>query len=273
MKMYWRLWKRHQIPMRAAALTYALLLALIPLLAVCFAVISLVIDIKKVTGDFKLFLFKHLAAGAGNLVGSTIDAFLMKVHFKTLGYVGFGMLLMIALLLLASIEDSINRIWSIQRKKKLWKRILIYNLILFLGPVSVSLSIATATIVQKYFPQLLFKANLSIIVISAIFLTITYKIFPNKKVSWIAAFASGLLVAVATEFAKWGYAGYLGKMMIHNKIYGSLAAFPLFLIWIYLNWLFFLAGALFSFMLQHRNTFRTKGPKVSKDQNETSPSP
>jgi membrane protein len=268
--MYWRLWKRHQIPMRAAALTYALLLSLIPLLAVCLAVISLVIDIKKVTGDFKLFLVKHLATGAGNIVGQTIDSFLPKVHFKTLGYVGFGVLLMIALMLLASIEDSINRIWSIQKKKKLWKRVIIYNLILFLGPVSVSLSVATATIVQKYFPQLLFKANLSIIVISSIFLTITYKIFPNKKVNWSAAFFAGLLVAIATEVAKFAYAGYLGKMMIHNKIYGSLAAFPLFLIWIYLNWLFFLAGALFTFMLQHKNTFRTSGKiKKSDVPNET----
>jgi membrane protein len=250
--------------MRAAALTYALLLSLIPLLAVCFSVISLVIDIKKITGDFKLFLFKHLAAGAGGMVGQTIDTFLQKVHFKTLGYVGFGVLLIIALLLLASIEDSINRIWSIRKKKKLWKRIVIYNMILFLGPVSVSLSIASATIVQKYFPQLLFKANLSIILISTIFLTITYKIFPNKKVSWLAALFSGLVVAVATELAKWGYAGYLGKMMIHNKIYGSLAAFPLFLIWIYVNWLIFLAGALLSFMLQHKNTFRIKGIKNEK---------
>ena len=42
--------------MRAAALTYTLLLSLVPLIAVCLAVLSLVVDIKKQTLDFKLFL-------------------------------------------------------------------------------------------------------------------------------------------------------------------------------------------------------------------------
>lgn len=245
--------------MRAAALTYTLLLSLIPLIAVCLSVLSLVVDVKKVSVDFKLFLFKHLATGAGAAVGRTIDTFLEKAHFKTIGYVGFALLLLIALMMLASIEDSINRIWSIHRKKRLWKRVLVYNLILLLGPVSVSLSIATATIVTKFFPQMLSKANLGVVVIGTLFLTLTYKIFPNKKVSWLAALFSGLLVALASELAKWGYAGYMAKMLIHNKIYGTLAVFPLFLVWIYVNWILFLAGALLTFMLQHHGIFKVKG--------------
>lgn len=258
-RMYLRLWLRHQIPMRAAALTYTLLLSLVPLIAVCLSALSLVIDLKRQSQDFKLFLFKQLTAGAGASVGRTIDSFLAKVQFKTLGYVGFACLLLLALFMLASIEDSINRIWSIHQRKRVWKRVLIYNLILMLGPVSVSLSIATTTIVAKFFPQLGLKASLGVVLISAIFLTLTYKIFPNKKVSWIAALISGVLVAVSLEIAKWGYAGYMAKMLIHNKIYGGLAGLPLFLIWIYVNWLLFLAGALLTFMLQHHGFLKPKG--------------
>jgi membrane protein len=260
--MYLRLWSRHQIPMRAAALTYTLLLSLVPLIAVCLAAVSLVIDIKKQSLDFKLFLFKHLAAGSGVTVGRTIDTFLAKVQFKTLGYVGFAFLLFLALLMLASIEESINRIWSIRQKKKVWKRVLIYNLILLLGPVSVSLSLATTTVVNKFFPQLGMKASLGIVLISAIFITLTYKIFPNKKVSWLSALLSGVLAAVALEFAKWVYAGYMAKMLIHNKIYGGLAGLPLFLIWIYVNWVIFLAGALLTFMLQTHGFLKPKGQKT-----------
>ncbi len=259
--MYARLWSRHQIPLRAAALTYTLLLSLVPILAVCLSVFSLFIDVKQLSNhtQFKMFLFKHLSAGSGNQVGRVIDLFLGKVHFKTLGYIGFAVLLLVALLLLANIEDSVNRIWSIHKKKQLWKRILIYNLILFLGPVSVSLSVATTTIVTKFFPQLLFKANIGIVFVSSLFLTLTYKIFPNKKVRWSSALLSGVLVALATELAKWGYAGYMSKMMIHNKIYGSLAVLPSFLIWMYLNWILFLAGVLLTFMLQHKSTFKVRG--------------
>lgn len=270
-RMYMRLWVRHQIPMRAAALTYTLLLSLVPLIAVCLSVFSLVVDVNKLSLTFKLFLFKYLATGAGTAVGRTIDGFLAKVHFKAIGYVGFGLLLLFSLMMLASIEDSINRIWAIRRKKKLWKRVIIYNLILFLGPVSVSLSLATATVVSKYFPQLLPKANLGVLVIGTLFLTLTYKIFPNKKVSWLAALFSGLLVALASELAKWGYAGYMAKMLIHNKIYGTLAVFPLFLIWIYVNWVLFLAGALLTFMLQHYGTFQVN--EQAKHEEYDPPSP
>jgi membrane protein len=270
--MYSRLWVRHQIPMRAAALTYTLLLSLVPLLAVCLSALSLIVDVNKLSITFKLFLFKYLATGAGATVGRTIDGFLEKVQFKAIGYVGFALLLLFSLMMLASIEDSINRIWAIRRKKKLWKRVVIYNLILLLGPACIALSLATVTVVSKYFPQFLAKANLGVFVIGALFLTFTYKIFPNKKVSWVAAGFSGLLVALAAELAKWGYAGYMAKMLIHNKIYGTLAVFPLFLIWIYVNWILFLTGALLTFMLQHYGTFKVYG-RVKNEKNIPSPPP
>lgn len=257
--MYLRLWRHHQINMRAAALTYTLILSLVPLLAVCLSVFSLFVDIKRLSLEFKTFLFKHLAAGAGVMVDKQIDTFLAKVKFKTLGYVGFFALLLISLLLLNAVEDSINRIWSIQKKKKLWKRILTYNLLLFLGPVSVSLSLATTTIVMKYFPHLAVKANLGAVFISAILLTLTYKIFPNKKVWWSAALISGILAAVSLEVAKWAYTSYSAKILFYNKVYGSLAVLPFFLIWIYLNWLLFLGGALLTYMLQHYKTLNVRG--------------
>lgn len=259
--MYGRLWNRHQIPMRAAALTYTLLLSLVPLLAVCISAISLVIDVKKVATEFKLMLVKHLAIGTGKVVGQYIDIFLYKVRFKTIGYVGFAVLLLTALFLLGSVEESINRIWGIRRKKAIWKRVLIYNLLLFIGPVSVALSIITTTLVQPYFPQISLKANLGVTLIGWLFLSLTYKIFPNKKVQWRAAFTAGLLAALFMELAKWGYASYIAKALLYNKVYGSLAALPLFLIWMYLNWILFLGGALFTFMLQHHRTFRIRGHK------------
>ncbi|RZA08551.1 MAG: YihY family inner membrane protein [Proteobacteria bacterium] len=260
LRMYCRLWNRHQIPMRAAALTYTLMLSLVPLLAVCLSAVSLVIDVKRLTVEFKLFLFKHLAIGTGKFVGQYIDIFLYKVRFKTIGYVGFAVLLLTALFLLGSVEESINRIWGIRRKKAMWKRFLIYNLLLFIGPISVALSVATSTVVQKFFPQLLLKANLGIVLISWLFLSFTYKIFPNKRVDWKAALTAGMLVALFTELAKWGYASYIAKALLYNKVYGSLAALPLFLIWMYLNWILFLGGALFTFMLQHQESFKVRGP-------------
>jgi membrane protein len=149
--------------------------------------------------------------------------------------------------------------------------VIIYNLILLLGPVSVSLSVASSTIVSKMFPQFFLKANLGAILVAFVFLALTYKVFPNRKVKWLPVLFSALLAVLAMELAKWGYAGYVSKALIHNRIYGSLAAFPLFLIWIYVNWTLFLSGALLTYMLQTYSLFNPFPKKPKKPEKEDAP--
>lgn len=263
-RMFFRLWGHHQIGLRSAALTYAFILALIPMLAVCLSAFTLFADIQYLNTRFMAFLMEHLAPGSGKVVQSHITNLLGKVEFKKIGYVGFGVLLVVALLLLSSIENAINRIWSIRRHKELWKRVVIYNLLLILGPVSISLSIATTAMVAKLFPQYLAKANMGSALINCVLLTLVYKIFPNKRVYWYAAFGAAVLACVSFETAKWIYAVYAAKAMFYNKVYGGLAVLPLFLVWVYVNWNIFLGGALFSYMFQHRRSFRVAPGKPGK---------
>lgn len=248
---YYQLWKRHQIATHAAALTYTFLLSIIPLVSVCLAAFSLLFDFRAQSTMFKVFLFKHLTAGAGFTMSRILDTFVEKVQFKTLGYMGSAALLLISFLMLASIESAINRIWSIKIKKRLWKRVIIYNFLLFLGPLSVSLSLASFTFVNRFFPQFFLRANLGSLLVGFFVLLILYKVFPNKKVHWLPAIFSAVLIVLLSETAKWGYASYISKSLIHNKLYGGLAAVPLFLIWIWFNWLLMLSGALLTFVLQN----------------------
>jgi membrane protein len=69
-----------------------------------------------------------------------------------------------------------------------------------------------------------------------------YALVPNRKVAWRHALTGGLVTAVTGELMSRGFAAYV----IHGSvlsIYGAFAAFPIFLIWIYLSWLTFLFGA------------------------------
>ena len=45
-------------------------------------------------------------------------------------------------------------------------------------------------------------------------------------------------------------------MAKYNAIYGSFATLPLFLIWIYMGWIFFLTGAQVAFSFQNLQTYR-----------------
>ena len=54
----------------------------------------------------------------------------------------------------------------------------------------------------------------------------------------------GLLAALAFEVAKRGFGEFIQEFPTYSRIYGALAALPLFLVWIYLSWMITLVGAL-----------------------------
>jgi membrane protein len=245
-----------------------MILAFIPMLAVALSGGSLFFKPHDLNTILMPFLVQHLAPGSAAKVGLIINNLLAKVHFRAMGYVGFGVLLVTCLLLLSSIENSINRIWSIRKKKELWKRIVIYNLLLVLGPASVSASLATLTWISHLFPDYRTKANLGAMIINGLFFAFVYKIFPNKKVSWIASLVSGAVAAGAIDLAKMIYAIYTTKALFYNEVYGGLAVLPFFLVWVYVNWNIFLGGALLTYLIQHRHDYRFSdwGKKHKKDE-------
>lgn len=244
--------------MRAAALTYNFILGLVPAIAVCMAVVSAFIDVKSVSTQIKSFLLKNLTAGTGYTASTYLDKFIGNIRFSTIGYAGFSALFLTSLLLLSNIETSMNHIWSIEKNKKLTVRLLIYILMIFLGPICLATTISATTLAKAYSPHLLSKAHFGTITVSILLFSFLYKVMPNTKVKSSWAILCGILMALASHGAKLGYAKYTAKAIFYNQIYGGLAALPLFLIWIYLNWTIFLAGTLLNYVLQNRNSLLEK---------------
>jgi membrane protein len=58
-----------------------------------------------------------------------------------------------------------------------------------------------------------------------------------------------LLAGIAFEIAKRAFAVYLANFPTYTLVYGAFAALPLFLVWVYVSWLVFLAGATFTALL------------------------
>ena len=59
-------------------------------------------------------------------------------------------------------------------------------------------------------------------------------------------------MAVIFNVAQTGFRLYTAKVLTYSKIYGSLGAVPLLLIWIYIIWLIVLGGAALTASLQKR---------------------
>jgi membrane protein len=120
-----------------------------------------------------------------------------------------------------------------------------------LGPVLVgaSISLTTWLFTQSLaaVPMEVTLADFAVkplpFVLSTLALALLYALVPNRRVPWRHAFAGALAAALAFEGAKHGFAVYVKNVSTYELVYGTLAALPVFLIWIYLCWLIVLAGA------------------------------
>src|SRR5205823_177219 len=88
-----------------------------------------------------------------------------------------------------------------------------------------------------------FAVELLPFVLSTLALALLYGTVPNRRVPVYNAFAGALPAALAFEVAKYGFALYVKNVPTYEIVYGTLAALPVFLIWIYVCWLIVLAGA------------------------------
>ncbi|MEI7818455.1 MAG: YhjD/YihY/BrkB family envelope integrity protein, partial [Desulfuromonadales bacterium] len=79
-----------------------------------------------------------------------------------------------------------------------------------------------------------------------------YLFIPNTRIRFASAVTGGVIAGTAWELAQWGYFHFQVGVANYNAIYGTLAAVPIFLVWIYTSWLIVLFGLEIVFAHQHR---------------------
>src|SRR5690606_6575619 len=136
-------------------------------------------------------------------------------------------------------------------KRPIAQRIVVYWAIVTLGPLLIGASITltsylftmTNGVVRDVpFIGAVFFTSISVLLTTVAF-TSLYVVVPNKVVEWRDALAGGLLAALAFEVVKRLFAIFILKVPTYTVVYGAVAAFPIFLVWIYLGWLITLGGA------------------------------
>ncbi len=251
-----RFWKDDCLSM-AAVLSYSMLLALVPLTAVAFAVISAFPVFDDWTVAVQDFIFKNFMPAAGEVIEENILAFVEKASQLTT--IGTIFLIVTALWLIASMEQTFNKIWRVHRSRTLIARFTTYWAAVTVSPLLLGASLALTsyltTLLLMRDPGDSLGVNSFVLVAtpflaSTIGITLLYLIVPNRRISLRHALAGGIVAAVLFELAKRGFAIYITQVPTYQAIYGALATIPIFLIWIFLSWLVILLGAEFAASLQ-----------------------
>lgn len=233
----------------AASLSYTSLLALVPLMAVVFAVLAEVPFFQGMRGVIQAYIFDNMLPDAGANVADAFNSFIDNA--RNMGRVALAGLAVVAILLFNTIVSAINVIFRVQRHRPVWKRLALFVGVLVLGPVVVAASFALAGymlaltrglggevlagplgLVTRAMPALMMIAGL----------TIFYWAVPNRTILWRDAVLGGLAGGVLFSLLRWGFGLYLLYFPTYQVIYGALSAVPVFLLWMYLSWAVVLIG-------------------------------
>jgi len=242
----------------AASLTYSTLLSLVPMLTVIFAVLSAFPVAEQMAQTLQDFIFRHFVPAAGQAVQGYIEGFIAKA--SQLSGVSFAFLIIIALLLMQNIDSALNGIWQTERRRPPVQKFLVYSALISLGPLLLAVSLAATSylVSMPFFMEAEESLHLgdgyliiTPIAASTAAFSLMYLVIPNHRVPVRYAFAGGLVAAVLFDLANRAFGFYITSFATYQAIYGALAVFPIFLVWIYLSWVIFLFGAEFTCCLEH----------------------
>ena len=239
------------LPQVASSLTFTTVLALVPLLTIALAIFTAFPLFTTFRTSLDAYFIQNLMP---KLIANTILGYLNQFAAKSTGLSAIGAVALIitAVAMMSTIDRVFNRIWRVRTARPFFQRVLVYWAIVTLGPLLIGFSIS----VTSYLFMATSGATLKMHVLGAIFYTVIsvtlttaaftllYVVVPNRAVDWRDAVWGGLLAGVSLELAKRLFAIYIVKFPTYTMVYGSVAAVPIFLIWIYLFWLITLSGAL-----------------------------
>jgi membrane protein len=244
------------VRLRAMALTYISLFALVPALVVAFSVVQAFTGTERVADRVHEFLFENLAVGAQATIGPYLDRFIRNAHATSAGVVGGALLVWSAVTLFSNVERAVNDVWGIKRRRSLPQQAVIYWVGLTLGPLLLAGSVMLGGATRTFFTSAGLQA-LAVVagaVLTCSFFAILFQIVPNTRVRPSAAAAGGVVAGIVWELAKWGYTFAVAKIFRYHAIYGSVAAVPIFLFWLFVSWTILLFGARLAYVVQYASS-------------------
>lgn len=247
---------------RANALTYSLLFAIVPIIAVMLAIargfgFEQVIEMK----------LNQSFLGETNLVPTImewVDRYLETAQGGVFIGVGLVVLLWAVYSFFRMVETSFNEIWNVRQSRSFGRQFVNYLAILFLVPVLMIVtsglsfllgSAASNPLLLVIEPLRRWTLRILPFVVASGIFTWMYIAIPNTKVHFVSAVVPGVLVGVLFQLIQM-LSTYLMMFFTRTSVvYGAFAAIPLVLIWLHISCLLLIVGAELGFAIQNNEMF------------------
>jgi membrane protein len=236
----------------AAALSYTTIFALAPLAMVVFGVLSAFSVFDQWSNQLTDYIFATFVPSAASSMKEQVASF--RSNAGNLTVPGVIALIISLLVTLNSVETTFNAIWRVSASRPKLSRFLVYWTVLTLGAL---VAVASLAMSAQFFALPLFATepgqvlqtialNVTPLLIEVLAITAIYRVVPHRTIRLRYAVAGAVLATALLELVRWGLGIYLSSFDSYERIYGTVAAVPIFLLWIYLSWVAILLGASFA---------------------------
>lgn len=228
----------------ASALTYSTLLAIVPILAVVFAVARGFGYNKYIEIWFRDTLSSQPQV-AETIIGF-VNSYL--VHTKRGLFLGIGLVFMLwtVIMLISNVEQTFNNIWQVKKPRSMFRTVTDYVSMILLVPIVIVITSGFSIFITTLSGQMndfivlapimrFFIDLIPFILMSAVFISL-FVFMPNTKVKFSCAIVPGILAGVAMQGLQMFYIHSQIWVSSYNAIYGSFAVLPLFMLWVQISW-------------------------------------
>lgn len=252
LKFVFRSFLHHRGLENAKSLTYTSLFAVVPLITILLTILSTFTSFQEYGSHIQDMIFERMLPSSTLELEEYFAAFADQARHLT--WAGTVMLVVTAYLMLVNIERNFNRIWGVTQLRKGMSSFLLYWSVLSLSPLLLGVGFA----ISSYFTSLnlvqsiageavgeaasRFRLMLFPLILTTAAFTLLYVAVPNCGVKLRHGIVGGLVVAISFALGKQLFNWFI-SLASYQLTYGTFAALPIFLLWLYLSWVVILFGA------------------------------
>lgn len=253
----------NKLNVRAAALTYSITFAVVPIIALLIAIgkgFGIETYIENALRD--TFIAQ---ANMMPKVMSFVEKYLQTTRGGVFIGVGLAILIYAVFNFFKQVENAFNFIWHVKKSRSIIRQFTILFSGLFIFPILIVISsglsiyinnILSQTILYQFFsPILKFLMFFVPLFLSWLVFTFMYLVIPNTKVKFMNAMIAGIIAGSAFQAFQLLYVSGQINLTRYNAIYGGFAAVPLLLLWINISSLIVLLGAEIAYVSQNLRNY------------------
>ncbi|WP_067177065.1 YihY family inner membrane protein [Sulfurospirillum sp. UCH001] len=244
----------------ASSLSFHTILALIPILLITFSIFTKMPLFEVYYEKLQSFIFSSLIPTQQDVMIHYLRDFMANTG--NMGIVGIIFVLYISIMFFLDYEKIVSKIFEIP-SRSFWEALSTYWTMVTLMPLGLIIFFYSSSLVQEILESSEVTSSINLVRFTPYFIVwglyfIMYSVSAKIKIHLKSALLSSFVASLFWYISKILFVYYVTYNKTYLSIYGSFSILLFFFLWIYFSWFIYLYGLKFCFLLNEKETEKSK---------------